>query len=201
MLQEKSHHSKTPEIILEIGVLQTRMGLSIDSLPRKTIKTSPAVFYPILQMIKDNKDNSNDLYRLVVKQEEFQLKMEEYLHYLFDQELAYNPKDKSVVLIYQYYSQEDIPNTIAKLLFTKFAVAKVCFLVSNVLPLYITGFFSGLVIDAGYVQTTATPVFEGHALFPLGGNVGKGSASVSVKLVQQIFSENPSFVEQYQQYQ
>ena len=80
---------------------------------------------------------------------EFELKVEEYLHLLFDQEMAVNLKERAIYLVYDYYHQENIVNGIAKMLFKKFAASKIIFLVSNILPLYITGLYSGIVIDGG----------------------------------------------------
>ena len=34
---------------------------------------------------------------------DFQLKIEEYLHALFDTEIVINPKDRQIYLIYNYY--------------------------------------------------------------------------------------------------
>lgn len=59
-------------------------------------------------------------------------------------------KGKSIALIYNYYNNEEIYNIIAYVLFYKFEVAKIAFLVGSVLPIYLSGHFSGLVVDLGY---------------------------------------------------
>lgn len=61
-----------------------------------------------------------------------------------------NLKGRSVALIYNYYNNEEMYNVIAYVLFYKFEVAKIAFLIGNVLPLYMTGHYSGFVIDLGY---------------------------------------------------
>jgi actin-related protein len=58
----------------------------------------------------------------------------------------------------------------------------VSFLIASVLPLYITGHFSGMVIDAGFCQTTLTPVYEGYSLLHLAGIIGQGGLDISRQL-------------------
>jgi actin-related protein len=122
--------------------------------------------------------------------DDFTLKMEEFLSCIFEQELVISPKEKSIVLIYNYFVQDEITNTIAKLLFKKFEVLKISFLVGNVLPLYITGHFSGMVVDAGFIQTTVAPVYEGYSLLHVGGNIGLGSFEISRLLLKNLLAEN-----------
>lgn len=83
-------------------------------------------------------------------------------------------KGRSIALIYNYYSNEEIYNIIAYVLYNKFEVSKIAFFIGNVLPLYLSGYYSGFVIDLGYMQTTACAVYDGYSLIHMGGHIGEG---------------------------
>lgn len=53
-------------------------------------------------------------------------------------------------MIYNYFGIDDLHLIIGTLLFQKFEVMRIAYVVGNVLPLYLSGHFTGIVIDAGY---------------------------------------------------
>ena len=91
-------------------------------------------------------------------------------------------RNKSVVMIYNYFGIDDIHLIIGTLLFQKFEVMRIAYVVGNVLPLYLSGHFSGIVIDAGYYQTTCSPVYDGISLLNNGGRIGQGGRDVCNRL-------------------
>ena len=80
--------------------------------------------------------------------------------------------------------------------YKKFEVAKITFLVASALPLYLTGLYSGIVIDAGFLHTTMSPIYEGFSLLHMAGPIGYGGLDISVALLKEILAENPSITKQ-----
>lgn len=73
-------------------------------------------------------------------------------------DLLVNPKDRPVIICENLFSSREVINILAKLLFSKYDAPKIFFFFENTLPLYVTGSFSGIVVDAGYLETHITPV-------------------------------------------
>ena len=94
----------------------------------------------------------------------YELSVEEKIYQIFNVEMVVSLKGRTITLIYNYYNNEEIYNIIAYVLFYKFEVGKIAFLIGSVLPLYLTGHNSGLVLDLGYNQSTLTAVYDGYSL-------------------------------------
>jgi hypothetical protein len=84
--------------------------------------------------------------------------VEEFLTYVFYHQLKTNPKDKNIVLLERLGSMRKLTQSIAYVLFKKFQVKGIFSLMSNVLPLYVTGLETGLTIDCGFQQVEILPV-------------------------------------------
>ncbi|CAD8119072.1 unnamed protein product [Paramecium sonneborni] len=158
--------SRQYEVILEIGCAYTKVGFSLDTQPKKVIKLN---FEKPLQKSRLS----------------YELSVEEKLYQIFNVDMVCNLKGRSVALIYNYYNNEDMYNIIAYVLFYKFEVAKIAFLIGNVLPLYLTGHFSGFVIDLGYNCSTVSAVYDGYSLLHQTGYIGEGGRE-SAKRIQQL---------------
>lgn len=158
---------KKLELIVEFGSAYTKVGYSMDNQPKRVLRIN------LLKNISKNRLN-NELY------------IEECLYALFNIEVAANLRGRSIILIYNYYCVEDFVNILAQVLFQKFEVSKIAFVVGNVLPLYLSGHFTGIVVDLGYWQSTATAVYDGYSLMHLGGYIGEGGRHASAR-VQKLF--------------
>ena len=60
------------------------------------------------------------------------------------------------------------------ILFNKFEVTKIHYVLGNILPLQLTGQYSGIVIDAGHYGTTMAAAYDGFSLLHYGGRIGDG---------------------------
>ena len=148
---------------MEIGSSYTKVGFSLDTQPKKVI-------------------NVNFTKPLLKSRLSYELNVEEQLYYIFNVEMVCSLKGRSIALIYNYYSNEEIYNIIAYVLYNKFEVSKIAFFVGNVLPLYLSGYYSGFLIDLGYMQTTACAVYDGYSLLHMGGHIGEGGKDAARRL-------------------
>ena len=76
--------------------------------------------------------------------------LEEFLNTLFYHHLQASPKAQRVVICESMLTPRPFMESIAEVLFERFEVGPVYFLLSNLLPLYCTGLHSGMVVDVGF---------------------------------------------------
>lgn len=72
--------------------------------------------------------------------------------------LCIDPNGKSVLIGINLLANRDLIEMILNLMFRQYKIKQIVFLPNNILPLYMTASFTGLVIDAGFCDTQATPV-------------------------------------------
>ncbi|CAK9117934.1 unnamed protein product [Durusdinium trenchii] len=80
---------------------------------------------------------------------------------IFFQHLHLSPKDRRIVVCDAVFSSRPFRSALATVLFKVFSVHSLCFVLENVLPLYLTGLHTGLVIDLGYSSSRVLPTFAG----------------------------------------
>jgi actin-related protein len=153
-----------------VGTAFTKVGFQLDSQPKRVIKL--------------NFEKPHSKSRL-----SYELSVEEKIYQIFNVEMVVSLKGRTITLIYNYYNNEEIYNIIAYVLFYKFEVGKIAFLIGSVLPLYLTGHNSGLVLDLGYNQSTLTAVYDGYSLLHQTGYIGEGGKD-SAKRVNAIIKDS-----------
>merc|ERR550525_544829 len=79
-----------------------------------------------------------------------------FFHYL-----SVSPKDRRVIICDQAYSPSQFHTALAFVLFKRLHVPSVAFVTDLVLPLYLTGLSSGIVIDCGHESTRVMATFAG----------------------------------------
>ncbi|KAM3131055.1 hypothetical protein pb186bvf_016867 [Paramecium bursaria] len=145
------------EIIIEFGYCYIKMGVSqLDQSPRKIVRKE--------LLKKRGRSSSSEICYI-----------EKILHKLFDYEMVCSLRNKSIVMIYNYFGIDDLHLIIGTLLFQKFEVMRIAYVVGNVT-------FTGIVLDAGYYQTTCSPVYDGISLLNNGGRIGQGGRDICNKL-------------------
>ncbi|CAJ1331602.1 unnamed protein product [Effrenium voratum] len=83
---------------------------------------------------------------------------------IFFQYLHLSPKDRRIIVCESVYSSTQFRKALAFVLFKLFSAPAVCFVLELVLPLYLTGLHSGLVVDLGYDAARVLPTFAGVPL-------------------------------------
>lgn len=160
--KDKNHFfSEKSGVILDIGVLYTKIGFISDNLPRKILKTPPALFKQLKSLNLDKRVFLADCFKDTDK---LKYELEHFLHDIFYTELLINPSERNIFYVDNIMTPRILSESIGDILFNKFKVKKVFYVFSNSMPLYCTGLFSGVVIDCGFNETQVMPIYEG---FPL----------------------------------
>lgn len=78
------------------------------------------------------------------------MQMEEHLTNVFYNLLHTSPKEKAVVLLESFYGSRKLTEAIGQCCFKSFGTKCVYFCLSNVMPLYVSGMDTGIVVDCGF---------------------------------------------------
>ncbi|XP_014667142.1 PREDICTED: actin-related protein 10-like, partial [Priapulus caudatus] len=85
----------------------------------------------------------------------------DFIHMLYFRHLLVNPKDRKVVIIESLLCPSSFRNTLAKVLFKHYEVASVLFAPNHLMALFTLGVQTALVVDVGYTETFALPIYDG----------------------------------------
>jgi len=138
-------------VILDIGAAFTKCGFAGEISPRAIIPS----------LVK--KVNSSKLVHVLKHEDESELykALVDFIHVLYFRHLLVNPKERRVVVVESLLSPTIHRNTIARVLFKHYEVPSVLFAPSHLVALFTLGLPSGLVLDCGYNESLALPVYEG----------------------------------------
>ena len=144
-------------VIIDIGVAFTKIGLAGEQVPRHIVRTelnkivkSKMESIPLLNRTNSESDEQDSLYSL----------FKDFFHQVYFQYLLVNPKERRVIICDSMLKPIEVRNLIAKILFKHFEVVSVVFMPSHLLALFTCGLSSGLVVDVGFSETVAVPVYE-----------------------------------------
>ncbi|KAK1160658.1 hypothetical protein AOXY_G20939 [Acipenser oxyrinchus oxyrinchus] len=153
-------------VVIDLGTAYTKCGFAGESGPRCII---PSEIQRTGQAVKVVQHNINT--------EELYSNLKEFIHMLYFRHLLVNPRDRRVVIIESVLCPSHFRDTLTRVLFKHFEVPSVLFAPSHLMALLTLGIDSALVLDCGYTETLALPVYEGIPVLsawealPLGGKV------------------------------
>eukprot|EP00794_Sanderia_malayensis_P016072 gene16071-17695_t len=140
-------------VIFDIGEAYTKIGFAGETTPRQIIpsKVRRLVGDRVVEtkIIQPN-TNGDNLYET----------LREFLHVIYFKYLLVNPKERKVVICESVLCPVKFRNTLAKVLFGCFDVVTVLFAPGHLLSLFTLGVPSGLVVDCGYNESLALPIYE-----------------------------------------
>ena len=89
---------------------------------------------------------------------ELMLQVEEFLTTIFYNLLHTNPKEKCIVILESFYGSRKLTEALGHSCFKQFGTKCIYFILSNVLPLYVSGMDTGIVVDCGFQQCEILPI-------------------------------------------
>ena len=149
-ISKKLLFSEKTGIILDIGILYSKIGFIGDNLPRKIHKTPLNLFKQLKNLNLDKNVFLADCFK---DQKSLAFELEQFLHDIFFTELLINPQERSVFYVENLMTPRIFTEILAEILYKSFNVKKVYFMMANSMPLYCTGLYSGVVIDCGFYET------------------------------------------------
>ncbi|KAJ3329631.1 hypothetical protein HDU76_007528, partial [Blyttiomyces sp. JEL0837] len=191
-------------VVLDIGSLYIKVGLSGESKPRHIIPITMPV--PMSGSLEASRSTQKlcGLYKLQLDPELEQFRRElltDHLMAVYNKYLLTDPKQRKVIICESPLMPLPIKQMIASILFDILQVPSITFVPSTLLALLTTGKNTGLVVDCGHLETTVVPIYDGRPLIhmihtvPLAGNAVTGRLKLLLKnhgsLVQDFSLPNP----------
>ncbi|CEM33419.1 unnamed protein product [Vitrella brassicaformis CCMP3155] len=173
-------------VVIDLGRAFTKCGFATEAAPRHIFRTPE-----LIQEVKTDTVTSTASFERWVQV------FEELFKNVFFFYLQANPKERRVIICDKVCSPRPMREAISKVLFEKLAVPAIHFVPDLLLPLYLTGLSTGIVIDCGYEETRILPICECVPLYSAFTTARVGGRHVDEKLREALLAyakENPSNV-------
>lgn len=145
-----SYFLEKQAVVIDFGAARTKVGFATESCPRHVLPT------PEL----DVRRSRQGLAFTESEEEWFEI-LDRLLSQIFFHYLSVSPKDRRVVVCDAVHSSAPFRSALARVLFKRLGVPAVALVADLVLPLYLTGLSSGIVIDCGYTSSRVMATFAG----------------------------------------
>ena len=190
---------KNKKIIIDFGIRFTKVGFSEDSEPRKIIPTPALV--NLEEYFEETTKNFNILSYLK-NSPETKLKIEEFACFIINDVLQIFKTDSKFKLICIILFDLDLKENFKEiyLSFIKYIYESFPFISSikiipkNIFPVFVSGFFSGIILNSGYLFSSITIVNNGLSVYSK--KVGLGSCDLQ-KMLYNIILNDKKGMEQF----
>ncbi|KAM4664960.1 actin-related protein 10 isoform 1-T1 [Discoglossus pictus] len=164
-------------VVIDLGEAFTKCGFAGETGPRCIIRSEirkPGISKPI--KVVQYHINTEELYSY----------LKEFIHMLYFRHLLVNPRDRRVVLIESVLSPSHFRETLTRVLFKYFEVPSVLFAPSHLMSLLTLGVSSAMVLDCGYAESMALPIYEGIPILSCWGALPLGGKAIHKELETQL---------------
>lgn len=174
-------------LVLDIGLIHTRVGSNSQEIPQKIVSTPPGLFL-------DPKFLDQEYFSLYRPySEEFLKELEEFLHSLLFEDCTEKVEQSVVLVLTNHYSPKYLRTSLEQILLRNFEVEKVLFLSSQFSPIFTSQAGSGIILDFSFAQFSFVPFFKGQVLRQYMSCSKKGGVELVKKLYQSLCKINNGF--------
>ncbi|KRX19363.1 Actin-related protein 10 [Trichinella nelsoni] len=139
-------------IVLDIGTALTKYGFSSELVPRGIIPTTPAL--TTLDVISFSNHEEQSRLQMVT----------DFFDNIFFRQLLITPAKERMVIVESMITPTMRRDLIAKVLFTRFDIANICFPPIHLCAAFPLGTQTALVVDVGNYETQVMAIFDGVPL-------------------------------------
>ena len=183
---------KTKKIIIDFGIRYTKVGFEGDSEPRKIIPTPSLVS---LEDYFEEKTKNFNILSYLKKSKDTKLQIEEFACYIINDVLLIFKNDSKFKLICVILFDLDLKDNFKEisLLFIKYIyetfpfISSIKIIPKNIFPVFVSGFFSGIILNSGYLFSTVTVVNNGLSAYSK--KIGLGSIDMQKMLFNIILND------------
>ena len=183
---------KNKKIIIDFGIRYTKVGFEEDSEPRKIIQTPKLVN---LEDFFEEKANNFNILSYLKNTPETKLKIEEFACYIINDVLLVFKNDAKFKLICVILFDLELKNNFKEiyLSFVKYIydtfpfISSIKIIPKNIFPIFVTGFFSGIILHSGYLFSSVTVVNNGLSVYSK--KLGLGSCDLQKMLYNIILND------------
>ncbi|KAJ3101423.1 hypothetical protein HDU97_001353 [Phlyctochytrium planicorne] len=185
ILRRQSVYGFEDRVVLDIGSHYIKCGLSGEHKPRHIIPfTLPVPHITSPEFVKMGQ-KCTSLYQLWMDDALDDLRKEILTYHLlavYNKYLLTDPKQRKVVICENPLFPLKLKNVVAGILFEMLQVPSITFIHSSLLALITTGHMTGLVVDAGHLETTVVPVYDGRPMLNHIRTIPKAGESITSRL-------------------
>ena len=183
---------KNKKIIIDFGIRFTKVGFEEDSEPRKIIPTPQLV--NLEEYFEEATKNFNILSYLK-NTPETKLKIEEFACFIINDVLQIFKTDSKFKLICIILFDLDLKENFKEiyLSFIKYIyetfpfISSIKIIPKNIFPIFVSGFFSGIILNSGYLFSSVTVVNNGLSVYSK--KIGLGSCDLQKMLYNIILND------------
>jgi actin-related protein len=183
---------KTKKIIIDFGVRFTKVGFEGDSEPRKILATPSLVN---LEDYFEEKTTNYNILSYLKNSLETKLQIEEFACYIINDVLQIFKTDSKFKLICIILFDLDLKDNFKEiyLSFIKYIyetfpfISSIKIIPKNIFPVFVSGFFSGIILNSGYLFTTVTVVNNGLSAYSK--KIGLGACDIQKMLFNMILND------------
>lgn len=183
---------KTKKIIIDFGIRFTKVGFEGDSEPRKIIPTPHLVN---LEDYFEEKTKNFNILSYLKKSTETKLEIEEFACYIINDVLQIFKTDSKFKLICVILFDLDLRDNFKEiyLSFIKYIyetfpfISSIKIIPKNIFPVFVSGIFSGIILNSGYLFSSITVVNNGLSAYSK--RVGIGSCDIQKMLYNMILND------------
>jgi actin-related protein len=183
---------KTKKIIIDFGVRFTKVGFEGDSEPRKILATPSLVN---LEDYFEEKTTNYNILSYLKNSLDTKLQIEEFACYIINDVLQIFKTDSKFKLICIILFDLDLKDNFKEiyLSFIKYIyetfpfISSIKIIPKNIFPVFVSGFFSGIILNSGYLFTTVTVVNNGLSAYSK--KIGLGACDIQKMLFNMIIND------------
>jgi actin-related protein len=183
---------KTKKIIIDFGVRFSKVGFEGDSEPRKILATPSLVN---LEDYFEEKTTNYNILSYLKNSLETKLQIEEFACYIINDVLQIFKTDSKFKLICIILFDLDLKDNFKEiyLSFIKYIyetfpfISSIKIIPKNIFPVFVSGFFSGIILNSGYLFTTVTVVNNGLSAYSK--KIGLGACDIQKMLFNMIIND------------
>ncbi|XP_007891490.1 actin-related protein 10 isoform X2 [Callorhinchus milii] len=167
-------------VVIDLGAAYTKCGFAGETGPRCIIPS---------EVKKQGMTQSVKVVEYNINTEELYGYLKEFIHMLYFRHLLVNPRDRRVVVIESVLCPSHFRETLTKVFFKHFEVPSVLFAPSHLMSLLTLGINSAVVLDCGYTEALALPIYEGIPILNAWGSLPLGGKAIHKELNSQLLEE------------
>jgi len=168
-------------VVVDIGTAYTKLGFAGEFSPRFIIPTEVPT-----KALSGGGERGEEKLHQYKDSLELKTKLKEFIHAIYFKYLLVNPKGRRLLVVESILTPTEFKETLALVVFDHFDIPSLCFAPSHLLAIYTLGIDTALVIDAGYKETVALPIFEGIPVLNLWEAVPLAGKAIHAHIERQL---------------
>ena len=183
---------KSKKLIIDLGMRFTKVGFEGDSEPRKIIPTPSLIN---LEEYFEEKTQNFNVLSYLNNSNDIKLKMEEFACYIINDVLQIYKTDSKFKLICVILLDLDMKDYLKDIYFsfikyiyeTFLFISSIKLIPKNIFPIFVSGFFSGIILSSGFLFSSITVVNNGLSVYSK--KIGFGSCDMQKLLYNIILND------------